>query len=855
MQNPRNHRPVLHLSIATSMTVLAIAGCQAPGGAPSVPATGAGAAQAQAYPGTTGALYPDQAEAPVPYHLAATAPLAIASVGASAGAASAKYAIDGSLSTAWGSGTVSNPSFTATLAAEAELAAIALKLSPVGTFAVDVSPDGASWKTVLASQRTTTWNVETKTLPAGTRGKLVRLRFANAGKQVMLFDLKVSGSAPAATPAPTTAPSDAPTSAPPSGAPSGSPTSPPPAAGPVVTATSSSGIYVAARAIDGNMDTEWQSGAVSSSALTLDQGAAVALTGLDLKVGPGMAYDVQTSLDGAAWQTALTAQQNATWGLERKAFVATARYVKLAFANGGKTAMVFELRPVAGAGPAPSAAPSGTPTASPSTTPTTAPSPGPTTAPSSGPTPAPGSGPIITVDTGKVLHAATSHVLGTNRNHVANDFANGAAKLVKMQELTPTWGGGKYLYRIGHGPTDGRNDYSYMTGFHFEQCWDKAGGYPYDDLRNALRDADAMGADQHHVVNYGTGTPEEAGRYVSYLNKATDANRAAHPYRQVNARLFEIGNEIPWSMVRGHDTYAPNETVYANRAKLFAQAMRANSDVPIQIGAVASINANWMGNGWSGGATTVKNILTIMGDQVDYLVFHGYPSWPLYKAGDLTTVMAQNEWNRLKLENEIKPAIRQYAGGRDVWIADTEFFTALYNDVTRSRGLFGALYAADTLTLSMNQDIREAIEFCFDHKEMADAAFFMNGDPNKTTALFKFQAMLAKHWGDAIVATSSSQVPTVNVTGASTSVTLPKLTYTASTSGSRTWVMVTHRMNDADVKASVALGFTPSAITAYTLTDAGGWDAANATVTTSSPSSLNGYTFKKASVTIFEIDR
>ncbi|MDB5097347.1 MAG: alpha-L-arabinofuranosidase, partial [Cyanobacteria bacterium RYN_339] len=431
---------------------------------------------------------------------------------------------------------------------------------------------------------------------------------------------------------------------------------------------------------------------------------------------------------------------------------------------------------------------------------------------------------------------------------------NGAAKMAKMKELTPTWGEHKYLYRIGHGPTDGRNDSAYMTGFHFEKTWDVQTAYPYDDIRNALKEANGLGADQMHVVNFGTSDAAEAGRYVSFLNHAGDANRAAHPIAQQNVQMFEMGNEISWDIVRGHAQYAATETAYATRAKQFAQAMRAKSDVPIKIGAVASTNSNWFGTGWSGGATTVKNILTTMGPDCDFLIFHGYPSWPLTIAGNLDTIIAQNEWSKQKLEKEIKPAIKQYAGGRDVFLANTEFFDNMYSDTTRSRGMFGAMYSADTLLLAMNEDIRTSVQFSMDHGDMSDSAFFIGNDPNNTTAIFKFQKMLAEHWGDNIVATTSTGIPTKTVTGASASVVMPKLSFSAATSGSKTYVMVLNRTNDSDITSAVNVGFTPSAVTAYTLAGTTGWDSANGTVATSTPN-LAGMTFKKASVTILEISR
>ncbi|MNS60895.1 hypothetical protein D3C72_939070 [compost metagenome] len=95
---------------------------------------------------------------------------------------------------------------------------------------------------------------------------------------------------------------------------------------------------------------------------------------------------------------------------------------------------------------------------------------------------------------------------------------------------------------------------------------------------------------------------------------------------------------------------------------------------------------------------------------------------------------------------------------------------------------------------------------------MADASFFINNDPNNNTAIFKFQRMLAKHWGDNIVRTSANGLPSVRVNGASTSLDMPRLSFSAATSGNKVFVIVANP-------------------------------------------SLTGYTFKRASVTIFEISR
>ncbi|MDB5099177.1 MAG: alpha-L-arabinofuranosidase [Cyanobacteria bacterium RYN_339] len=463
--------------------------------------------------------------------------------------------------------------------------------------------------------------------------------------------------------------------------------------------------------------------------------------------------------------------------------------------------------------------------------------------------------PTLKVAPQTILGRSNSHLLGWCRNHVTGHCDNLNGKLVAMRELQPTWGDGKALYRIGHGITDGRSDYAYMTGYHFEQCWNVRDQYPYDDIRGGIEEADAMGADQIHVVNFGTSDPQEAARYVSYLDHVGDANRLRYPSTAAGARLFELGNEIAMKRERGHETWAPDEKVYAARAREFALAMRQAADGPIQIGAVASVNSNWEGDGWSGGADTVKHLIEGMGDQVDFLIFHGYPAWPVVREGDLASVLAQNEWNRKQLEDVIWPAIQ--ATGRPVGIANTEFSTNLYSDPLHARGMFGALFAADSVALAMNQRLLAAAEFCFSHDDHADAGFFYDDDPARPTPIYAFERMLAKHWGDVRVAATATEVPTQTVTGARGQIQLPLLATTAAASqdGSRAYMLVVNRSNDQEVRCRVDFGFPPAGVTAYTLASPLGWDAKDASVTTQAVASLAPYGFQRASVTILEARR
>lgn len=466
--------------------------------------------------------------------------------------------------------------------------------------------------------------------------------------------------------------------------------------------------------------------------------------------------------------------------------------------------------------------------------------------------------PGVKIYVNRVTHPSNSFVLAANRNHTADSFPNQEAKTERIRALRPTWGQERYLYRIGHSATDGRTEYAYMTGFHFEQVWGLMGPYPYDDLRFSLQEAKEFMAEQIHVVNFGTSDPGEAGRYVSYLNNPEDPNRIAYPMATDGARYFEIGNELSFNNVRGHNEYAANEILYAQRAKVFAQAMRAASPFPIQIGAVASTNSSFWWDGGGREGEVVKNILQIMGDDVDFLTYHGYPAWPLWDGQriELPLLMAQNAYTERLLTTSILPAIKQFAT-HPIQLANTEFFTHQYQDAPLARGLVGALYSADTVLLALNFDMLTAVQFCLDHGKNGDAAFFLDDDPDRVTAIYQFQQMLAKHWGDGQLQIEPQHLPMRTVTLVNGQpFTFPSLALSASKGrDGRVYLMALNRTPDTVVTARISLGLEAKQAIAFELSGSSGWqsEAAQTCVSTHAVDLDAPYCFPGASVTILEI--
>lgn len=141
-----------------------------------------------------------------------------------------------------------------------------------------------------------------------------------------------------------------------------------------------------------------------------------------------------------------------------------------------------------------------------------------------------------------------------------------------------------------------------------------------------------VGADPFLVVNDGSGTPEQAARWVAYCNDppATEAgqrraaNGHAEPYR---VRLWGVGNEVWGAWQIGHTGAAE----YVERLRRFAAAMRA-ADPDIRIvavgdGPLSNAPGNDSGDGGiahSAGYQWNDAVLRGAGDLIDYLSFHIY---------------------------------------------------------------------------------------------------------------------------------------------------------------------------------------------------------------------------------------
>jgi len=190
-----------------------------------------------------------------------------------------------------------------------------------------------------------------------------------------------------------------------------------------------------------------------------------------------------------------------------------------------------------------------------------------------------------------------------------------------IRELRPTvirYPGGNfasgYHWEDGIGPRGQRPP-------RFDKAWQvpESNQVGTDEFIQFCRD---VGAEPFLVVNDGSGTPQEAARWVAYCNdplttpqgerRAADGHLA--PYR---VRLWGIGNEVwgPWQI--GH---APAED-YVRRLQTFAAAMR-EIDPSLQLVAVG--NGPMSDAPDDPAALWNERVLRSAADLFDYLSFHIY---------------------------------------------------------------------------------------------------------------------------------------------------------------------------------------------------------------------------------------
>jgi alpha-N-arabinofuranosidase len=276
-----------------------------------------------------------------------------------------------------------------------------------------------------------------------------------------------------------------------------------------------------------------------------------------------------------------------------------------------------------------------------------------------------------------------------------------------VQKLKPAflrWPGGNvaqdYRWPWGVGPRDQRETWTNLSWKNEPEPSD----FGTDEY---IRFARAVGAEPTITVNVeGRGASvEEAAAWVEYCNGSASSkygairagNGHAEPY---NIKLWEIGNEIWGSWVRGHS----NAETYARNYNRYVRAMRA-VDPSIKFIAVGDNDMNWN-----------RTVLSLAGSDIDYLAIHHYYG-RREVAGDAMNLMARPLFYE-RFYDQVAQLLRELVPQREIKVAINEWGLDL--PIQRQYSMESGLYAARLMNVFERQG---------DLIEMSAVSDMVNGWP------------------------------------------------------------------------------------------------------------------------------
>jgi alpha-N-arabinofuranosidase len=318
------------------------------------------------------------------------------------------------------------------------------------------------------------------------------------------------------------------------------------------------------------------------------------------------------------------------------------------------------------------------------------------------------------------------------------------------------------------------DQYHWTSGTTLSNAWQWAASFA--DMVRATTNA---GAQAFIVVNYGSGTPEEAAAWVRHANLTN----------QLGFKYWEIGNECYGTWEYDTNSLPNHAYTYAVRATNYIAKMKA-ADPTIKIGVVAAPGENSYANGYTdhpainprtgqtnyGWTPVLLQTLKQLGVTPDYLIHHHYPQWTdpnnvaSSPVNDVTLLQSTGNWAADAAD--LRQMITDYfgAGGTDIELVVTENNSDSGKPGRQSTSLVNGIYYADSLAKLLQTEFKGFV--WWDLRNGADYGGFFGaalygwrnfGDlgmvNESSTRLPPFYAAKLMQWfarpGDKILSTAS----------------------------------------------------------------------------------------------------
>ena len=175
------------------------------------------------------------------------------------------------------------------------------------------------------------------------------------------------------------------------------------------------------------------------------------------------------------------------------------------------------------------------------------------------------------------------------------------------------------------------------------------------------------------TVNFGTGTPEEAAKWVEHTNKKKNANVV----------YWEIGNELYGDWHAQYSKYGADKGhAYGKRAKDFILAMK-KVDPKIKVGVVGVLDGEWN-----------ANVLKYTADVADALIIHHYPQ---HYGEENDFALLASPQTLEGIYARVRETVKKLSPKKDLEIWLTEWNSVDFNPGPQSISLINALFVADYL--------------------------------------------------------------------------------------------------------------------------------------------------------------
>jgi len=174
------------------------------------------------------------------------------------------------------------------------------------------------------------------------------------------------------------------------------------------------------------------------------------------------------------------------------------------------------------------------------------------------------------------------------------------------------------------------------------------------------------------TVNFGTGTAEEAARWVEYVNVK----------KKANVKYWEIGNEIYGNWHPQYEKYGKDGgTIYGKRAREFVLAMK-KVDPTIKVAVVGVLEGPWN-----------ENVMKETADIADAIIVHHYPQH-FGEENDFAILSAPQSLEGIfeRLHASMKKISKKQL---EIWL--TEWGSVDFNPGPQTLSLVNGLFVADYL--------------------------------------------------------------------------------------------------------------------------------------------------------------